>query len=353
MAAPPPATGMAGMLMSRLARALVSSVSAKARAIPMYSRNVALTVSSVSTTRPPRTTPTPMATGRLRPARPLGFSESLASSAAVVTLDLEELGFLVLEQLVDLRLVGMGEVVEFALGPVHVVLARVPALDHLVQGVFGVTPDVPDRDAAVLGLVPRGLDVFAAALLGQFRQDDPDDDSVVGGVDAQVAVPDRPLDGTQRVLVERLDDHHPRLRDVERGELVHRGLRPVVVDRDLAEHGRVGATGTDDGELLLGDRDGLVHLLLGFEERVIDHVRLRFLLPVTMELSCPYGPSGSSGSCQALVRLISVPTFSPRMARTTLPSPMRANTTIGSPLSMHRVTAVVSMTFSPRLRYSV
>jgi len=51
-------------------------------------------------------------------------------------------------------------------------------------------------------------------------------------------------------------------------------------------------------------------------------------------------------------RQISVPTSSPRMARTTFPSPMSANTTIGSPLSMHKVTAVVSITFSPRLRYS-
>jgi hypothetical protein len=80
MAAPPAATGITGMLISRLARALVSSASAKATAIPMYSRNVALTVSSVSTTRPPSTTPTPMAAGRLRPARPLDFSGSLACS---------------------------------------------------------------------------------------------------------------------------------------------------------------------------------------------------------------------------------------------------------------------------------
>ena len=37
----------------------------------------------------------------------------------------------------------------------------------------------------------------------------------------------------------------------------------------------MGAAGADDAELFLGDRDRLVHLLLGFEEGVIDHVRLR------------------------------------------------------------------------------
>src|SRR5262249_4316548 len=65
-------------------------------------------------------------------------------------LDLEELGFLVLEQLVHLRLVGVSEIVELALGAVHLVLARVAVLHHLVQRVLGVPPDVPDRDAAVL-----------------------------------------------------------------------------------------------------------------------------------------------------------------------------------------------------------
>ncbi len=38
----------------------------------MYSRNVALTVSSVSTARPPSTAPTPIAAGRLRPVLSLG-----------------------------------------------------------------------------------------------------------------------------------------------------------------------------------------------------------------------------------------------------------------------------------------
>ena len=58
------------------------------------------------------------------------------------------------------------------------------------------------------------------------------------------------------------------------------------------------------------------------------------------------------GTQTPLNQLASFHVPEPRMARTTFPAPMRANTTIGRPLSMHRLTAVVSMTLSPRLRYS-
>src|SRR5208337_3259229 len=78
-----------------------------------------------------------------------------------------------------------------------------------------------------------------------------------------------------------------RLGHVERGQLVHRSLRAVVIDRDLAEHARMRATGADDAELFLGDRDRLVHLLLGFEEGVIDHCSAPLCSPCLSELSCP------------------------------------------------------------------
>jgi hypothetical protein len=67
--------GITGIWMSRLAKAPVSSVSATATAIPMYSRKVALTVNRVRMTRPPSAAPTPIATGRLRPVRTPGCSE--------------------------------------------------------------------------------------------------------------------------------------------------------------------------------------------------------------------------------------------------------------------------------------
>src|ERR1700691_614938 len=76
---------------------------------------------------------------------------------------------------------------------------------------------------------------------------------------------------------------------MERGKLVHRGLRAVVVDRDLVEHTRVRTAGTDDSELLLGVLDGLFHLLLCFEERVINHYSAPLCSRCLSELSRP-GP---------------------------------------------------------------
>src|SRR6185312_2273711 len=106
---------------------------------------------------------------------------------------LEKLSFLVLEQLVYLGDIGVRELVELTLRPAAVVLARLAALDQLVERVLGVPADVPDRDPAILGLVPCDLDELPPALLGELREDHPDDRPVVGRVHAEVAVPDRLL----------------------------------------------------------------------------------------------------------------------------------------------------------------
>src|ERR1039457_864089 len=184
---------------------------------------------------------------------------------------LEELGFLVPEQVVHLPHVGVGEIVEFPFRPVHIVLACVTALDELVQRILGMPADVADRDLAVLGLVPRDLDVFLPAILGEIGEDHPDDRAIVRRVHPEVAVPDRLLDRAKRGLVERLDDDHPRLGDMERGKLINRRRRSVVLGHDLAEHGRMRTPGADRGELFLGDRDGLLHFLLGLEESFVYH----------------------------------------------------------------------------------
>src|SRR5882672_4287566 len=160
---------------------------------------------------PPSSAPTAMATGRLRPvlvpalagSGVPGVLESLAGPASLAwsaapwsccscsglaepdsscprrKLDLEKLGFLVLEQLVHLAHVAVRELVEVALGAVAVVLAGLAVLDQLVDRVLGVPADVADRDPAVLRLVPGHLDELPAALLGQLGEHDPDDDSVV------------------------------------------------------------------------------------------------------------------------------------------------------------------------------
>src|SRR5690606_4272991 len=185
--------------------------------------------------------------------------------------DLEQLGLLVLEHLVDLGDVLLGELVELLLRPPGLVLADLALLDQLVEGVLGVAADVAHRDAAVLRLRPRHLHVLLAALLRQLGEHHPDDLTVVARVHPEVAVPDRALDGGQRVLVEGLDDDQAGLGHVEGRELLDRGRRAVVLGGDLTEHRGRDPAGADAGELLPRDLHRLVHLFLGFEECFVDH----------------------------------------------------------------------------------
>src|SRR6266481_2354960 len=291
--------------------------------IPTYSRNVALTVNSVSTARPPSSKPTAMAAGRFRPvlARlgagggagsggvPGCRSASCCTSATLARqtggrqprslaerLDLEELCFLVLQQLVDLRSVCVRQVIQLTFGPATLVLASLTALHQLVDRVLAVPADVADRHPAVLGLRARDLDVVPASLLGQLGEGDPDDQPVVGRVDAEIGVPDRLLDGRERALVVGLHDHHAGLGQMERRQLVHRRQGPVVLSGDLVEHRRVSPAGPDASEVLLGNHDRLLHLLLGFEEGVVNHCGSSAYVgrPVTV------GP----GACSALVNIV-------------------------------------------------
>jgi hypothetical protein len=64
------------------------------------------------------------------------------------------------------------------------------------------------------------------------------------------------------------------IKPYDMSQLRNRGVRAVVIHRDLVEHGRGGAAGTDRAEVLAGDRQGLVHPLLGVEQGVVDHFGL-------------------------------------------------------------------------------
>src|SRR5690606_16576280 len=118
------------------------------------------------------------------------------------TSDLEQLALLAGEQGVDRVDVPLRERLELLLGAVDLVLARLAVLDELLERLLRVTAHRADRDARVLGLLLRELDVVAPALLGQGRQDAADDVAVVRGVDAEVAVPQGLLDVRHDALVE-------------------------------------------------------------------------------------------------------------------------------------------------------
>src|SRR5262249_41569186 len=171
--------------------------------------------------------------------------------------DLQELLFLVLEHLVDLFDRRVRDLLEVLLGPVEVVLRAVAVLLERFEVVARLAPDVAHRDPALLGPVAHDLHEIAAPFLGQRREHEPYDLSVVGGVDAEVAGLDRLLDRLHRTLVVRRDDQHARLRHGDAGELLERHFGAVGVDLELLDEARGRAPGADPSELLLQVRDGL------------------------------------------------------------------------------------------------
>src|SRR5690606_37600129 len=241
--------------------------------------------------------------------------------------DFEQLGFLVLDQVVDLVDVLVGGVLQLLLGAAHLVLTGLAVARDAVQLLHRLAADVADRDARVLALAARHLHHLASAFLRQLGDDHSDDLPVVARVEPEVGVADRRLEGLELALVVRLDDGQTRLRDGDGGELVDRRHRPVVVDEHPREHVRGGPAGAHGGEVVLRDGDGLLHLLLGVEKRLVDH-----------------GVSLPSAYSWVLTR---VPILSPRTARAMFPSTSRLNTMIGILLSMQRLNAVASATLSP------
>src|SRR6478735_3081395 len=273
MTTPPSISGCSGRSMPFAAKPRRSSQIATTTAIATITMNAVFQKSSDSRIAATRTRAEPIAAGRSRPARPWFFVTGVVVSLMRVPIcsDLEQLGLLVLEHLVDRVGVLLGDAVEPLLGAGDVVLADLAVLLELLEALLGGPTQVANGDAAVLGLGPSDLDVLLAALLGQLREVAAQHLAVVGRVDAEVGVADRALDAAHRAHVVRLDQDDPGLGGGERRELLERRGRAVVVDHDLAEHARRRPTGPDRRELLARRLDRLVHLAVGLVEDVVDH----------------------------------------------------------------------------------
>src|SRR6478735_11864798 len=172
MTMPPSMSGCSGMSMSLACSPRCSSQIATTTAIATITMKAVFQNSRDARIAPTRMTAEMMAAGRSRPARPWSFWG--AGVVAVMKCrarrgrsDLDELGLLVLEHLVDGVGVLLGHRVEPLLGTGHVVLADLAVLLELLEVLLGRTAQVADRDPPVLGLGARDLDVLLAALLGQ------------------------------------------------------------------------------------------------------------------------------------------------------------------------------------------
>ena len=105
--------------------------------------------------------------------------------------------------------------------------------------------NVAHRDLRVFAFALGLFDQLPTALLGELRHGHPDQGAVIAGVQPEIRVANRGLDGAELIGFVRLDDDKARLGDVDAGQLCDRGVGAVVLDDDPREHARVGAAGPD------------------------------------------------------------------------------------------------------------
>src|SRR6266498_3317576 len=184
-------------------------------------------------------------------------------------LNLHDLGFLALEEVVDPRDMLVRELLHPLLGATLFIVADVPVANELLQVVHRVATHVPHGDAALFCQSAHDLDELLAPLLGQLRNRQPDELAVVRRRQPQIGLLDRPLDALDRPGVVRLNRDRARLRHVHRRELLERCHRPVVVDLDPVEQRRGRPARAHGVELVRRRLEGLVHLAARLADEIV------------------------------------------------------------------------------------
>src|SRR4051794_28187137 len=167
MITPPAIRGCWGTSIPLAAMPRWSSQTATTTEAATTNMNAVFQIRRVARMTATSTTALAIETGTLRPARP--WSWVGAGGAEVMRgplperSDLEQLGFFVLEKLVDGVGVLLGEAVEPLLGTGDVVLADLVVLLELLELLLGVAAQVADGDLALLGLVAGGPAMLPSA----------------------------------------------------------------------------------------------------------------------------------------------------------------------------------------------
>src|SRR5690625_1531963 len=128
-----------------------------------------------------------------RARRVSGASLSTAKSGGSNGLYLEELFLLGGEHGVNGVGGFLGHRVELVLGALDLVLTRLAVLRELVEVLFRAAAHRADGDPGVLRFRLREPHVLLAALLGEGGQHNSDHDAIVGGVHAEIGIPQRLL----------------------------------------------------------------------------------------------------------------------------------------------------------------
>src|SRR5207249_956702 len=152
------------------------------------------------------------------------------------------------------------------------------------------------------------VDLFheiAASLLGELGDVQPDDRTVHVGHQADVALEDRLLDGTEDGPIPRLDHDLVRFGHADPGKLVEGRLGAVVLDVEPLDQRRRGTPRPNRLEVALHHLDRARHLALDAGQHFTAHARIP--------------PTGALDE-------MSVPTRSPIATRVTLSGWFRSNT---------------------------
>ena len=200
---------------------------------------------------------------------------------------LHDLGLFALQEVLDLRDVLVGELLDAILGAPLLVVADVAVLDELLEVVHDVAAHVSDRDPSLFGEVLDDLHELLAPFLRQLRDRQADDFAVVRRREAEVGLEDRALDRLDRAGIVRLHRDHARLGDVDRRELLERRRRPVVVDLDAVEQRRGRAAGPDGVELVRSGFDRLVHPSGRVAHEVVDHSSSSLAVEIIVPIRSP------------------------------------------------------------------
>ncbi len=171
----------------------------------------------------------------------------------------------------------IGQLLDFDLEPLALVLTDVVLFLVDFQMIHSVTADVAHRDSRLFGILAGQLGQFLAPFLSQIGDRQTDHRSIGNRVEAQPGRADRFFDRTDIALVPHLDRQQPRLRDRHRRNLVQGHLRAIDFDIDRIEQGGGGTTGAKPDQIILQRFQRAAHPALKVGLVIGGHVLLSIL----------------------------------------------------------------------------
>ena len=129
----------------------------------------------------------------------------------------------------------MGARIESLFSPRDVVGGDPSLLLDIFEVLAGGAPKAPHAVLAVLGHTPDDPGQLAAPLLGELREGQPDDASVVARRQSQLGVLDRPVDGVDVAGIVRRDEQLSGFGDRETRQLLQCHGHTVGVHGEMLE----------------------------------------------------------------------------------------------------------------------